>query len=75
MYNSMVVFFFCKSEIPFLGQFGTKIQNCPFKLELGTKSISNMSNSLVMFTFSVLHLILQVLSKKSIWHFDVTLRD
>ena len=36
-----------------------------------TKAILNMSNSLVIFTFSVLDLILQHLSKIFIWQFDV----
>ena len=39
-------------EIPFLGKFGQKNQNCQFKL-FGTRTNSDMQNALVMFTFSV----------------------
>ena len=41
-------------ETPFLGKFGTKNQNCQFKLKFGTKTNSNMQNSMALFTFSVL---------------------
>ena len=44
---------FCfRPEIPFLGKFGPKIQNYQFKLKFGTKTNSNMQNSMAMFTFS-----------------------
>ena len=37
MYNLMVIlmFLFFRMEIPFLGYFCPKIQNCQFKLEFG----------------------------------------
>ena len=38
----------------FLGKFGPKNQNCQFKLKFGTSTNSNMQNSVVVFTFSVL---------------------
>ena len=40
-------------EIPFLGKFGPKNQNCHFMLKFGTYTNLNMQNSMVMFTFSV----------------------
>ena len=40
--------------IPFLGKFGQNNQNCWFKLKFGTKINSNMQNSTVVFSFSVL---------------------
>ena len=40
-------------EIPFLGKFGPKNQNCQFKLKFGTKTNLNMQNLVVLFTFSV----------------------
>ena len=40
-------------EIPFLGKFGPKNQNCHFKLKFGTYTNSNMQNSMVMFIFLV----------------------
>ena len=40
-------------EIPFLGKFGPKNQNCHFKLKFGTYTNSNMHNSMVMFILSV----------------------
>ena len=46
--------FFCfRSEITFLGKLIPKNQNYQFKLKFGTKSNSNMKNSLAMLTFSV----------------------
>ena len=47
MQNSMVVFMFWV-------KFGPKNQNCQFKLNIGTKTNSNMQNSIALFTFSVL---------------------
>ena len=38
-------------EIPFLGKFGPKNQNCHFKVKFGTYTNSNMQNSMVMFIF------------------------
>ena len=47
---------FCfKPETLFLGKFGPKNENCQFKLKFGTKTNSNMQNSMVVFTFSVLY--------------------
>ena len=37
-------------EIPFLGKFGPKNQNCQFILKFGTQTNSNMQNSMGMFT-------------------------
>ena len=46
--------FFCfRRRIPFLRKFGPKIQNCLFKVKLGIKTISNMQNFIIIFTFSV----------------------
>ena len=56
--------FFCfRPELCFLGKFGQKKigQNCQFKLKFGTDS--NMQNSMVMLTFSVLDLFGQIWSK------------
>ena len=38
-------------EIPFLGKFGPKIQNCLFKLKPGTETNSNMQNSMELLPF------------------------
>ena len=40
-------------EIPFLGKFGSKNQNCQLKLKFGTYTNSNMQNSMVMFIYFV----------------------
>ena len=56
MQNSMVVSILSVldwKELPFLGKFGPKNQNCQFKLKIGTKTNLNIKNSMVMFTFSV----------------------
>ena len=52
---------FFRPEITFLGKFGPKTQNSPFKLQFGTYKVkfyneanSNMLNSIMMFTFPVL---------------------
>ena len=37
----------------FLGKFGEESQNCEFQLMFGTKTNSNMPNSMMIFTFSV----------------------
>ena len=51
----MVIFTFSVfwSEIPFLGKFGWKNQNCQSKRKIGTYSNFNIQNSMVIFTFSV----------------------
>ena len=73
--------FFCfRLEIPFLGKFDPKIQNCQFKLKLGNWTDEyaecnggvHMKNPIVMFTFSILNFSLLVFSKNSNWHFDAT---
>ena len=51
MQNSMEVFTF--SVLLFLGKFCPENQNCQFKLKFGTKTNSNMQNSMMMFTFFV----------------------
>ena len=55
MHKSMVMitFFSFSQEMHFLGKLGPKNQNCQFKLKFGTKTNSNMQNSIAMFTFSV----------------------
>ena len=40
-------------EIPFLGKFGPKNQNCQFELKIGTQANLNMKNSMIMFIFPV----------------------
>ena len=35
------------------GKFSPKSENCQFKLKFGTKTNSNMQNSIVVFTFSM----------------------
>ena len=46
---------FCfRLETPFLSKFGPKNQNCQFKPKFGSYINSNMPNSMVVFTFSVL---------------------
>ena len=55
-------------EVPFLGKFGPKNQNCHFKLKFGIQTNSNMQDSVVLFTFSVLdrkHPFGQIWFKKS----------
>ena len=44
-----------KKTTPFLIKFGPKNQNCQFKLKFGTQINSNVQNSKVLFTFSVLY--------------------
>ena len=55
--NGVVQFFFSvlHRKYPFLGNLGSKIQNCQFKLKPGTKTNSNMQNSMGIFSFSVFH--------------------
>ena len=57
------VVLFLDWKCPFWVKLAQKIQNFQFKLKFGTKTISNMQNSVVMFTFSVLGLFLQLLPK------------
>ena len=45
---------FSVTEIPFLGKFGPKNQNCYFKMKFGSYTHLNMQSSIVMLTFSVL---------------------
>ena len=48
------VHFTCfRLEIPFLGKFGPKNQNCQFELKIVTKTNLNMKNSMVIFIFPV----------------------
>ena len=79
MSNSMVVFI--ASEIPFLGKFGPKNENCQFRLEFGTYSNANIKDSMVMLTLSVFgpknSLLWQICFKKTkmfveakIWNLD-----
>ena len=49
MQNSMMVFAFA-----LLGKFGSKNQNCQFKLKFCTKTNSNVQNSILVLTFGVL---------------------
>ena len=53
-FNGGVHFFCFRLETSFLGKFGPKNQTCQFKLKFDTLTISNMQNSMVLFTFSVL---------------------
>ena len=55
MQNSVVMFTFFqfRRQIPFLGTFGPKNQNCQFILKFDTWTNSNMQNSMAMFNFSV----------------------
>ena len=53
-FKSYVHFFCCWPETSFLGKFGPKNQNYQFNLNFGTLTNSNMENSIVVFTFSVL---------------------
>ena len=62
--NGDVHFFRFPSEIPSLGKFGPKIQNCQIKLKPGTKINSNMQNWMVLFTFYVLNVFGQILIQK-----------
>ena len=54
VFNDAVHFFRFRPEIPFLGKFGLKNQNCQFKVKSDTSTNSNMQNSMAVFTFSVL---------------------
>ena len=52
--HAKVRFFSFQPEIPFLGKFGQKNQNCQFKLKFGTETNSNVQNSMVVFILFVL---------------------
>ena len=52
--HAKVRFFSFQPEIPFLGKFGQKYQNCQFKLKFGTETNSNVENSMVVFILFVL---------------------
>ena len=51
----MLIFYHFWPEIPFLGKFGQKDQNCQFMLKFGTKTNLNMQNSVVVVIISVLY--------------------
>ena len=53
-FNGGIHFSCFRWEAPFLGKFGSKNHNCQFKLKFATETNSNMQNSMVVFTFSVL---------------------
>ena len=53
-FNGGVHFLCFRLEIPFLGQFGPKNQNCKIKLKFGAWTNSNMKNSMVIFIFFLL---------------------
>ena len=52
-FNGNVHFFCFQPEIPFLGKFGPKNQNCQVELEFGTYNNLNMQNSILTFIFSI----------------------
>ena len=52
--RTKVRFFYFTAGIPFLAKFVPKNQNWQFKLKFGTWTNSNMQNSMLMFSFSVL---------------------
>ena len=54
-FSFLFFFFFFRPEILFLGKFGAKIQDCLLKVIFGTKTNSNMHNSMVVFAIAVLH--------------------
>ena len=51
-FSSYVHFFRFRPQIPFLGKFGPKNQNCQFILKFGTWTNSNLQNSMAIFNFS-----------------------
>ena len=51
-FSGYVHFFRFRPQIPFLGKFGPKNQNCQFILKFGTWTNSNMQNSMAIFNFS-----------------------
>ena len=54
-FSGYVHFFRFRPQIPFLGKFGPKNQNCQFILKFGTWTNSNMQNSMAMFNFSAFY--------------------
>ena len=56
--NNRDVHFSCYwLKIPFLGKFSPKNQKCEFKIKIDTNTISNMQNSLILFTFFKLEIL------------------
>ena len=56
--NNRDVHFSCYwLKIPFLGKFSSKNQKCEFKIKIDTNTISNMQNSLILFTFFKLEIL------------------
>ena len=51
-FSGYVHFFRFRPQIPFLGKFGPKNQNCQVILKFGTWTNSNMPNSVALFNFS-----------------------
>ena len=67
IFNKKQSFLVTLVETPFLGKFDPKNQNFLFKLKFGTRTNSDIQNSLVMFTFSVFdwkYFLGQICSKK-----------
>ena len=52
-FNDTFYSFRFRPEIPFLGRFALKYQNCQFKVKLDTWTYSKTPNSMVVSTFSV----------------------
>ena len=65
-FNSEFTFSVFNQKYFFWTNLVQKNQNCQFKLKFGTYTNSNMHNSMLVLTFSVLDLFLQVLFKKSV---------
>ena len=51
-FSGYVHFFRFRPQIPFLGKFGPKNQNCQFILKFGIWTNSNLQNSMAIFNFS-----------------------
>ena len=54
-FSGYIHFFRFRPQIPFLGEFCPKNQNCQFILKFGTWTNSNMQNSMAMFNFSAFY--------------------
>ena len=54
-FSGYIHFFRFRPQIPFLGKFIPKNQNCQLILKFGTWTNSNMQNSVAMFYFSVFY--------------------
>ena len=54
-FSGYVHFFRFRLQIPFLGKFGPKNQNCHFILIFGTWTNSNILNSMMVFNFSAFY--------------------